>query len=176
MSVGPDSLELGNLNFDSDGSGGPDSHSWVFKTAPDTEECELASVECRPATVSIPLSGTRVLQSRAFSEPNACNPAGQELDPWSFSWNWQSFDPGRVTVNPPAPDPVTTATGVEPTLPGPPVDVETSTSGFSGICQATVTTNTCVVDDDCINNPIPGACVGSRCGGGGGTPPGKIGR
>lgn len=162
-SVGPDSLELGNLNFDSDGVGGPDSHSWIFKTASDTEACELASVECRPATVSIPLSGTRALQSRAFSEPNACNPAGQELDPWSFSWNWQSFDPGRVTVNPPAPDPVTTATGVQPTLPGTPVVVETATSGFSAICRATVTTNTCVVDDDCINNPLPGACIGSRC-------------
>jgi hypothetical protein len=159
-----DGRELGNLNFDSDGAGGTDSFSWTFQTASTTESCDLDSVTCQPANVVMPVGGTRPLQSYAFSAPNACNPAGEELDPWAFlPWQWVSSDTDRVEVNPPNPDPATVASGKQATLPGTPVDVTAATSGKNAICKVTVTTNTCVTDDDCINNPVAGACPGSQC-------------
>lgn len=157
-----DGNELGDLNYDSDGVGGADSFTWVFKTGT-AQECALDSIACQPPVASVPLGGDRGYQGFAYSAPNACDPGGSELDPWDFEWTWSSSDITRVTVNPPTPDPVTTATGVGATLPGQPVEIDANVQSENALCLLTVTTNTCVTDDDCVNNPVPGACSGSRC-------------
>lgn len=158
-----DGKELGNLNYDADGTAGNDSSSWTFKTSSTGEACTLATVTCQPPVSSVPVGGTRGYQSLAFSNPNACNPGGEELNPWAFNWNWSSSDASRVTVSPATPDPVTTATGVQATLPATPAEVRAATSGKNAQCSLTVTTTTCVTDGDCVDNPTAGACPRSSC-------------
>jgi cysteine-rich repeat protein len=87
---------LENISYASTG-GEIDSYSWIFKTGID--ECTLDRVEVLPEDYTI-YSQDELLNmtSYPFSEPDACSPRGQMLDPADFTWEWQSTSVATATV------------------------------------------------------------------------------
>lgn len=156
-----DDKQLGDTNFDFTGDNIVDSYSWVFGTTVSADLCSVSSVSCQPATTIVSLDGTRQLTAHAFSQPNECHPGGTELNAHDYSWNWASDDERKVSVAPVAPGPTTQAHGLVATTV--PTSVQTSTQSLQSICQVTVSTSSCITDDDCSHDAHGNLCGGSHC-------------
>lgn len=64
---------------------------WRFRTK--TEKCSIDSVGVLPALFQATKIGDRhVYSAEPRSAPDACDPKGQRLNPWTINWDWQSSD------------------------------------------------------------------------------------
>jgi|GEM_PF-2713949 hypothetical protein len=87
-----DDYELGDV-------GVYDAYSWIFKTKNDPEECDLSKVEVTPnKKVSEILGEKSEFWVTASSIPDECSVAGQKLNPYAYSWAWESTDEEVVYV------------------------------------------------------------------------------
>ncbi|MFA5134324.1 MAG: Ig-like domain-containing protein [Patescibacteria group bacterium] len=89
---------LANPNW-SDPFDGTSGYSWVFKTKPGADACVLETVDMVPSIASEPASVTISYYANARSLPDSCDPAGQIIDPYTFTWTWNINDPlARVPI------------------------------------------------------------------------------
>jgi cysteine-rich repeat protein len=64
---------------------------WRFRTK--TEKCSIDTVGVLPALFQATKIGDRhVYSAEPRSAPDACDPKGQRLNPWTINWDWQSSD------------------------------------------------------------------------------------
>lgn len=72
---------------------GVEPFSWKFKTQNTLTPCVAASVRVTPDPfVATTIGEKKVYSAFPYSEPNACNTKGQELNPWDYGWAWSIKD------------------------------------------------------------------------------------
>ncbi|MDO8559631.1 MAG: Ig-like domain-containing protein, partial [bacterium] len=93
---------LGKLNFDADGNGTLDSYSWVFKVQENFSLCAVSKVDVSPPTVTAYPPQRVPYTAIPRKTPDACDPLGQRLDPFSIDWLWASSAAGVAAILGPA--------------------------------------------------------------------------
>jgi len=70
--------------------------SWKFKTRSDFTPCTINKINVNPTKKIFTYIPERAeLNAEAIGAPDACNPQGQRLNPYSFNWAWTS---GSITI------------------------------------------------------------------------------
>lgn len=160
-------LWAGNLNYDSDGTGGPDSYSWWFRTRDDAAACAVATVTLAPATATARIGQPVDFRAEARSAGDSCGPAGQRLTP---AWSWAitgtaialNDDPIPLPSGDGTPDPHAIATGNAAT-PGETITATAESHSATSTMIVSADPAFCFDDSQCVTNEIGAACSGSTC-------------
>lgn len=71
--------------------------SWRFRTK--AQDCVIDRVAVAPAVYRAGhYDDKAVFSAEPYSAPDACEPKGQRLDPWSVDWRWSSSDEKVATI------------------------------------------------------------------------------
>ncbi len=73
--------------------------SWRFKTK--KEKCKISRIEVTPKNYYAEfITDKEIYSAQPYSSPDTCSAAGQKLNPWTVSWNWNSSLPlvAKVTT------------------------------------------------------------------------------
>ncbi len=161
-----ETVSLSNLNY-STVPGPADAYSWTFRVAVTSDGCTLNRCEVQPSSAFLwSIGQTQGFGAGAYTEPNACNPAGQLIDPGTLVWDpWSSSDNTKATVAAvPGVPYAANATAVDQTVPGPAVAIteRVHEGALSAMCSAylTVDLTYCNETIDCTKG---GTCPGSTC-------------
>lgn len=160
-------LWTGNLNYDSDGTGGPDGYSWWFRTRNDAAACGVATVTLAPATATARIGQPVDFRAEARSAGDSCGPAGQRLTPpWSWAITGTAIALNDDPIPPPSgdgtPDPHAIATGNAAT-PGETITATAESHSATATMIVTFDPTFCRTSSDCVTNERGRACPGSTC-------------
>ena len=73
--------------------------TWRFRTK--AQDCVMDRVAVSPSVFQAKHYDDRaVFSAEPYSAPDACEPNGQRLDPWSVDWRWGSSDEKVATIQP----------------------------------------------------------------------------
>ncbi|MFH1947326.1 MAG: LamG-like jellyroll fold domain-containing protein [Candidatus Magasanikbacteria bacterium] len=72
---------------------------WKFRTNSDPSPCAVDNVDVSPNPFTAIIIGEQTKYSAIpRSEADKCSSMGQELNPWSYGWSWDTGDPDVATV------------------------------------------------------------------------------
>lgn len=95
-------VDLTGLNYSTAlaEQGTTDSFSWVFKTKNTEEKCRINSVSVMPQSYLSETKEQRISYSALpRSAPDACDPEGQILNQYDYTWAWMSGKPNVATIS-----------------------------------------------------------------------------
>lgn len=73
--------------------------AWTFRTRSQNGECAIDSVRIEPSLHTARAIGEKTrYEAVPKSAPDACSPAGQELNGWAYGWRWETDDTAVATV------------------------------------------------------------------------------
>ena len=79
---------------------------WTFRTKNSATPCTVNRSVVRPSRATFQYVGERLgMGVQAFGAPDECDPAGQQLNPWSHDWDWKVASPKTNVVGGFLPDP-----------------------------------------------------------------------
>lgn len=74
-------------------------YDWQFRTRADATPCAVNKVTVNPASqIYNFIPQLAEFNSEALGAPDACNPQGQRLNPYSYNWSWNSLAPATVSL------------------------------------------------------------------------------